>query len=223
MTNYILSFLVLCLSLEMIFYIQKLETLQLEYRSLSADVHGRKESCSRENCQEPTETTCINDKTSGNSRPIVNAFSVSDPRSVSPAESLNKLQNYSKVHFNEGTDFNADTGIFSCSKPGVYYFSASLIKKRAYENSEKVDLLHCIIYKNTGTMLELRVDPTDGPKVDVDNISADIGSTAVTNSMVIRLGKGDTVYLGDSDNPLTSLESWSSFSGFLLYPDVGSI
>jgi hypothetical protein len=182
-----------------------------------------KESCSRENCPGPTEATCVRDKTSGNSRPIVNAFSVSDSRSVSPAESQNKLQNYAKVHFNEGTDFNADTGIFSCSKPGVYYFTASLIKKRAYDNSEKVDLVHCIIYKNTETMLELRVDPTDGPKVDVNNISADIGSTAVTNSMVVRLERGDTVYLGDCDNPLTSLESWSSFSGFLLYPAVRSI
>ncbi|XP_060600749.1 complement C1q tumor necrosis factor-related protein 5-like isoform X2 [Ruditapes philippinarum] len=219
MTYYILSFLVLCLSLEMIFYIQKLETLQLEYRSLSAHVHGRK----RENCPEQTEATCVRDNTSGNSRPIVNAFSVSDSRSVSPAESQNKLHNYAKIHFNEGTDFNADTGTFSCSKPGVYYFTASLIKKRAYENSEKVDLVHCIIYKNTETMLELLVDPNDGPKVDVNNISADIGSTAVTNSMVVRLERGDTVYLGDCDNPLTSLEPYSSFSGFLLYQDVGSI
>ncbi|XP_060577879.1 complement C1q tumor necrosis factor-related protein 3-like [Ruditapes philippinarum] len=40
MTYYIYSFLVLCLSLGMIFYTQKLETLQLEYRSLSAHVHA---------------------------------------------------------------------------------------------------------------------------------------------------------------------------------------
>ncbi|XP_053395634.1 complement C1q-like protein 2 [Mercenaria mercenaria] len=123
--------------------------------------------------------------------PIISAFSVSEPRSVSSPETEYKLQQYTTVNINEGKDFNPSSGIFTCSKAGVYYFTATLIKKRA---DVSVDLV--------------QYDDTDK------------GHAAISNSVVLRLDTDDIVYLGWCDDPNTSLEKWSSFSGFLLYPDI---
>ena len=178
------------------------------FSEIRKELNG-KQACSKDTCPEPKETP-----SSGGSRssPVVSAFSVSEPMSFTPYQSDYKLQNYGKVHFNEGNDFSSETGIFRCSKPGVYYFTASLVKKRALEKKfEKVDFVHCKIFKNTNEVLDILVDPTDD--------DTDIGSAAVSNSVILRLASSDKVYLGDCDDPLVSLESWSSFSGFLLYPD----
>lgn len=61
-------------------------------------------------------------------------------------------------------------------------------------------------------MINLQVDPADD--------DTDKGSAAVSQSVVLHLIGGDTVYLSDCvGQPNTNMESWSSFTGFLVYPD----
>ena len=101
------------------------------------------------------------------------------------------------------------TGTFTCSIAGTYHFSATLVKKRS---STRVDQVYCSLYKDSSRLIYIKVDPTDD--------DSDKGSAAVSQSIVIHLNKGDTVYLSDCiGEPSTYMESWSSFTGFLLYPD----
>lgn len=127
------------------------------------------------------------------------AFSVSDPSS----RCYSTLRLYNKVHINIGDDFCPETGIFTCSKAGVYYFITTLVKKKG------VDFLNCSIVKNDSQVQYLYLDRND---------DADAGNAAISNSVVLSLSVGDRVFLGRCTDLTGRLEPWSSFSGFLLYP-----
>ncbi|XP_045159709.2 complement C1q-like protein 2 [Mercenaria mercenaria] len=226
---YTLSILAILLGVEVLVVMKKMEKLQAAYDTLLESSRNRNiQDCEYDGMGSRTRscpnkahssdgTACDGDNTQCESfnekrrPPIISAFSVSDPRSVSSPETEYKLQQYTTVNINEGKDFNPSAGIFTCSKPGVYYFTATLIKKRADVSVDRVDLVQCYIYKNMSPQILLYADPTDN--------DTDKGHAAISNSVVLRLDTDDIVYLGWCDDPNTSLEKWTSFSGFLLYPD----
>jgi hypothetical protein len=133
------------------------------------------------------------------------AFSVTKPDSYSTINGIEKL-NFSSAIYKIGNDFNISTGTYTCSTPGVYHFSATLVKKR---DTSRVDLVYCKLYKNTQSLIHIGVDPTDD--------DTDKGHAAITQYIVIKLDAGDTVYLDACNNPpSTYMEHLTSFSGFLL-------
>ncbi|XP_045179716.2 coadhesin-like isoform X2 [Mercenaria mercenaria] len=153
----------------------------------------------------PRETQICNSK---RCPPIVSAFSVDKPHTYSKFNGIDKLT-FSHFIYQQGGDFSLATGTFKCSKPGVYHFIVTLVKKRS---STRVDQVSCNMYKDRSLVIIIRVDPTDD--------DTDKGSAAITESVIIHLNKGDTVFLSDCKHPpSTYMEYWTSFTGFLLYPD----
>ncbi|XP_060551315.1 coadhesin-like [Ruditapes philippinarum] len=133
----------------------------------------------------------------------ISAFSVGNPYNYT-----DKLT-FSRIIYQHGNDFDQSTGTFTCSIPGIYHFSVTLVKKR--ENS-RVDRVFCELSKNGRSLTHIEVDPTDD--------DTDKGSAAVSESMVIHLDRGDKVYLSSCNGqPSTYMAYWSSFTGFLLHPD----
>jgi hypothetical protein len=136
----------------------------------------------------------------------MSAFSVTKPSSYNTINGIRKLT-FSSTIYQFGYHFSTSTGTYTCRLPGVYYFSVTLVKKRA---SSRVDMVYCKIYKNTQSLMYMKVDPTDD--------STDNGHAAISQSIVINLNVGDTVFLSDCSNPpSTFMEHWTSFTGFLLY------
>ncbi|XP_045177892.2 complement C1q tumor necrosis factor-related protein 4-like [Mercenaria mercenaria] len=136
----------------------------------------------------------------------VSAFSVYNPYNRT-SDGVSRLT-FSSIIYQHGNDFDLSSGTYKCSIPGTYYFAATLVKKRS---SSRVDLVDCDLYKNRNKLIIIKVDPTDN--------DTDKGSAAISQSVVINLDKGDNVYLGSCSDPSTRMEYWSSFTGFLLYPD----
>jgi hypothetical protein len=136
------------------------------------------------------------------------AFSVSSPASISSSETGQKLQQYETVHINGG-DFNEDTGVFTCGTTGLYFFTATLVKRRDFR--DKFDFVKCDIYKNDLQQLNLKINP--------NGEEWDFGHAAISNSIVVKLDIGDIVYLGNC-NTIKHFANWTSFTGFLLYPEI---
>ena len=113
---------------------------------------------------------------------------------------------FNSVKNNYGSGYSPSTGKFTCSHPGLYYFSASLIKYRGSLNP--VDRIRCFIYKNTSNLVGTQIDPTDD---DTDH-----GSYETSAFIVVHLSQGDQVYVTCS---LGILSGYSSFSGFLVQSD----
>ena len=111
--------------------------------------------------------------------------------------------NYVKTNY--GSGYSPSTGKFTCSHPGLYYFSTSLIKLR--DTTDKVDWIRCFIYKNTSWLIETVTDPSDD--------DTDLGSYETSAFITVHLSRGDQVYVTCAGR----LESQSSFSGFLIQSD----
>jgi hypothetical protein len=86
----------------------------------------------------------------------------------------------------------------------VYNFSATLVKKR---DTSSVDLVYCKLYKNTKSLFHIGVDPTDD--------DTDKGRAAITQSIVIKLDVGDTVYLSALKNPPSTYMEHCTFQLFV--------
>ena len=110
------------------------------------------------------------------------------------------------VHTNYGSGYSSSTGKFTCSHPGLYYFSTSLIKLR--DTTNKVDHISCYINKNTSTLVNTGIDPTDD--------DTDKGSYETSAFIAVHLFRGDQVYIGCG---IGKLGGYSSFSGFLIHSD----
>ncbi|XP_060562946.1 coadhesin-like [Ruditapes philippinarum] len=133
------------------------------------------------------------------------AFSVKSP-DTNTYIIINDRLTFSSTIYQYGNDFNISTGTYTCHKAGVYHFSVTLVKKRA---PLRVDRVYCYLFKNRQDLIYIYVDPTDD--------DTDKGHAAVSQSIVIDLDVGDTVYLTGCSDPSTTMSSWSSFTGFLLY------
>ena len=115
------------------------------------------------------------------------------------------VQFYS-VETNYGSGYSPSTGKFTCSHPGLYYFSVSLVKLRDYDN--KVSSIICNIQKNSELLISTWIDPT--------NDDTDKGSYETSAFLTVHLTRGDQVYVKCI---LGKLDYCSSFSGFLIQSD----
>ena len=115
------------------------------------------------------------------------------------------IVHFDSVKTNYGSGYSPSTGKFTCSHPGLYYFSTSLIKYR--DTTVIVDLIVCYIYKNLASLIETSTDPADD--------DTDKGSYETSAFITVHLSRGDQVYVKCSGK----LEAWSSFSGFLIQSD----
>jgi hypothetical protein len=136
----------------------------------------------------------------------LSAFSVNMPFNYSSINGTDKLT-FSNTIYQQGHDFDKSTGTFTCSIPGTYHFSVTLVKQRS---GSRVDRVFCELFKGTSSMILIKVDPTDD--------DTDKGSASISQSVVLHLDKGDQVYLSRCLDPAVYMEYWSSFTGFLLYP-----
>ena len=103
---------------------------------------------------------------------------------------------------NYGSGYSSSTGKFTCSHPGLYYFSTSLIKMRT---TPKVDYIKCYMYKDDSMLIGTNTDPTDD--------DTDKGSYETSAFITVHLSRGDQVYV---ECPYGKLNVYSSFSGFLI-------
>ncbi|KAH3809651.1 hypothetical protein DPMN_138026, partial [Dreissena polymorpha] len=118
---------------------------------------------------------------------------------------------FSTVLTNIGGSYEQSTGYFTCTVPGLYFFTFHLVKKR---KSPQIDLCGCSLGKNAKSVgIKAFIDPSG---------QADFGSYGVSNGAYLYLNKGDTVQLVDC-TPSDSFESWSSFSGVLVKADGAAI
>ena len=113
---------------------------------------------------------------------------------------------FTSTKTNYGYGYSFSTGKFTCSHPGLFFLSASLIKLR--DVSSKVDYIRCYIYKNTVALIQTHADPTDD--------DTDKGSYETSTFITEHLSPGDQVYVKCDVGKLDSL---SSFSGFLIQSD----
>ena len=113
---------------------------------------------------------------------------------------------FDSIKTNYGSRYSPSTGRFTCSHPGLYYFSTSLIKLRT--NVREVDRIMCYIYKNTGSLITTVTDPTDD--------DTDKGSYETSAFLTVHLSRGDQVYVMCTSG---KLNSYSSFSGILIQSD----
>ena len=130
----------------------------------------------------------------------MSSFSVDHPKGI-----VQSHLTFSHLIFNLGGDFNPSTGIFRCSKPGVYTFTFILVRKKIGST------LICYLRKNNASITLAQFKPFGV----YDNDYAYASNTAM-----LHLNRGDTVTLYGCSNPASHMESWTSFSGYLLYPDV---
>ena len=132
------------------------------------------------------------------------AFTVEKPAAI-----IDGKLTFTNTILNQGDDFDPLNGEFLCTRPGTYFFSVSLAKKRDFI---RIDKVYCNLYKNNDTVIYAGVDPADD--------DTDKGNAQAHNAAVIHLKYGDSVSLqGCSSPPTFFMEDWSSFTGFLLRPD----
>ena len=105
-------------------------------------------------------------------------------------------------------DFSASTGTFTCSQPGNYFFSVTLDKQRV----DSIDQVYCTLEKNGASLANIWADPSDGDH------GGDYGSATASNTAIVHLNRGDTVYLSGC-SAVNSMHVYSSFTGFLVKPD----
>lgn len=130
------------------------------------------------------------------------SFSVIRPWNISN----NKLT-WGHVDFIQGNDFDRNTGIFTCSVPGIYYFTVSLIKPTS---DTYIDVITCHLFRNDA--LETLISS------EFMSEETQLSGRSITNSVLLHLGAGDTVYLGSCTDP-KAMEYYSSFTGFLVSAD----
>ena len=118
---------------------------------------------------------------------------------------------FTDVITNEVGDYDRSTGIFFCSRSGLYSFSLHLTKFTSTDviNVKAVDYVWCHLYRNDDSIAYAYTNPIPG---------ADVGRYGISTSVVVHLSPGDIVYPGDCTAASTMF--WrSSFSGFLIGAD----
>ncbi|XP_022099653.1 collagen alpha-1(X) chain-like [Acanthaster planci] len=106
---------------------------------------------------------------------------------------------FDKTIFNAGANFDLSNGTFTCSVPGVYSFSFSVLK-----TPESRDLYVSLV-KNEETSVKV-----------YENTS---GFHQLSSGAVMALVPGDQVYLVLRGRVHGNEVSFTSFTGFLLYPN----
>ena len=112
------------------------------------------------------------------------------------------------VSSNVGGDFDATSGEFVCTRPGVYFFDVNLL---AYIGvSTNWTYASCSIYHNDKVLSHAMVQPEVPRNQSV--------FYPATGSAYVHLSTGDKVYLGGC-TVADSMNGYSSFTGYLVKAD----
>ncbi|XP_053195841.1 heavy metal-binding protein HIP-like isoform X1 [Scomber japonicus] len=108
---------------------------------------------------------------------------------------------FSKVVTNFGQGYSPTTGLFTAPVRGAYYFSLTLLDNRSGVNTR------VFLYHNDKKVLTSYIHNVDGAE-------------SVSNSLVLRLEKGDVVYmvLPADHTAFDDSHAYTTFNGFLLFP-----
>jgi len=110
------------------------------------------------------------------------------------------------VHRNEGGDYNASTGVFTCRNTGQYWFASTLTK--FYHDS--AGYVYCRVMINGMYQLQMYTQPN----TDVT------AAYSMSFSAGFHLRLGDRVQVGDRGNPDHIINDFDTFfSGILIKPD----
>jgi hypothetical protein len=120
-------------------------------------------------------------------------FAVSNPDNSSDRTALK----FKKVIYNSGDDYNVSSGVFTCNYPGLYFFTATLIRSPSLLDSV------CFISVNGIEQIEVSSGGTD----------VNSGYQSGSVSFIYRLKAGDIVVLSDCEQ-IDQLSIFSSFTGF---------
>ncbi|XP_052769612.1 coadhesin-like [Mya arenaria] len=114
---------------------------------------------------------------------------------------------FQSTFFNEGSDYNTSTGVFTCRIPGIYFFAITLTKSR----ESGVDFVRSFIQFTNGNLL-MHVDP-------YDDLKTDYGEYIMSSSTTLKLNQTDTVRIrgGSAANHFNA--DTASFTGFLVRAD----
>ena len=107
---------------------------------------------------------------------------------------------FQTARYNSDSDFNLATGKFTCTRPGLYLFSATVTRR------PQTTTASCWI--NVAGRDKLRVFAT----------YVDSGYPTGSGILIVHLNYGDEVYLRDCSDTYMHYES--SFSGVLIQQDV---
>ncbi|XP_077988004.1 uncharacterized protein LOC144442514 [Glandiceps talaboti] len=104
---------------------------------------------------------------------------------------------------NKGAYFDIDTGVFTCNKTGIYYFSFTM---RSYDNKT----IGVTLLKNGEPEVSISTDPSDRKVMQ-------------TQSLMLRLENADQVWLQLGGSPNFAIYSnkyhYATFNGISLYTD----
>jgi len=116
------------------------------------------------------------------------------------------VMTFSTTVTNVGNGYDMDTGIFTCTTPGYYFITVSLLKEWDHHSWAR-----CSIRKNSGDLVEAFTRPS---------FTHD-SRTAAVASVLVHLAVGDQVKLAGCSAINTFNRSiTSTFSGFLVAPDA---
>ena len=108
---------------------------------------------------------------------------------------------------NEGGDYNASTGVFTCRIPGLYWFASTLTKVLG----DNIGYVYCYVMINGINKIRMYTNPVMGEHAAY-SMSASAG-------FHLRLGDRIQVgYCGNQDHIYNTIDTF--FSGILIKPDV---
>lgn len=119
---------------------------------------------------------------------------------------------FPSVILNLGDGYSPFTGRFTCTVPGLYFFTSTLSKKY-FTNTDRVQ---CFLKVNSNKTVGSITDPVVG-----GNDNNDLNGYVITISGTFHLNKNDYVHIGECIGQEELMENNdSSFNGFLITPDV---
>ncbi|XP_070534643.1 complement C1q subcomponent subunit B-like [Ptychodera flava] len=130
------------------------------------------------------------------------AFSVAELSFISRITQSSRAVRYNKVHTNIGDGYSKSTGKFTCSIPGVYFFTISGVGENPHSE------FYICLMKNDEQL----------PCAHAGNFQTEQGGSA-SNSVIVTLQRGDTVWvkLHEGFALYGSSTQLSTFTGYLLY------